>query len=137
MLAEPPPPYQVFSGSHVHRIREALLEGARSTRTLSEAGNRSIAIGRLCGRDGRPELHVHSDRLFLISGGSGLMRLGGTITDGDEVSSGEFLGRSDAHYTGYETQSLSAGTIVSIERGTPYQLIASGQDLTFVVVRLP
>jgi mannose-6-phosphate isomerase-like protein (cupin superfamily) len=135
-MAEPTP-YQVFSGSHVHRIREALIKGVRSTRTIFEAANRSIALGRLYGRDGRPELHVHSDRLFLISGGSGLIRLGGTIADGEEVSPGEFLGRSDAHYTGYETRSLRAGTIISIERGTPYQLIASEQDFAFIVIRLP
>ncbi len=135
-LAEPAPDFLILSCDEADRLREGLRDGS-STRTVREVEQHSIAVGRLGGRNGRPERHCFAARIFIITGGAGLIRLGGTIGDAEEVSPGEFLGKSDTHYIDYETRPLTSGMLVSVAAGTPYQLMAVGFDFAFIVVRLP
>jgi quercetin dioxygenase-like cupin family protein len=135
-MVKTPAAYAVFSQDEVESIRKDLCDRS-STQTIYKAAGYSVAVGRLRGRNGKPEVHHHSGRLFIITAGTGLIRLGGTIADAQEASPGEYLGRDDTQYVDYDSRSLHEGMIFSIAAGTAYQLMATAQDFAFVVVRLP
>jgi mannose-6-phosphate isomerase-like protein (cupin superfamily) len=135
-MGKTPAAYAMFSQDELESIRKNLCDKP-STQTIYKAADHSVSVGRLHGRNGRPEMHRHSGRLFMITAGTGLIRLGGTIADAQESSPGEYLGREDALYVGYEVRSLHEGVILSIAAGTPYQLMATARDFAFIVIRLP
>lgn len=127
--------FQLLTAADWARVCEALPANGPSTRDLARNPQFSVAVGRLRARDGRPEQHLRAARIFVIRQGTGLLRIGGVLSDPELVAPGELLG-SDATYFGYELVPLEPGTIVSIERGTAYQLLANEADFSFLVIRI-
>lgn len=96
----------------------------------------NVAVARVAKHNGPPELHRDSDRVFFIKNGVALMRVGGNIANSQEISPGEYRGKSDSSYTGYKEVQLKAGSVLSIPRNVAYQIIAEKGDVSFIVVRV-
>jgi len=107
--------------------------GPSTTNVVTEE-EYSVGLGKLSGREGRPEQHEDSARLFYILGGEGELRVGGSMEGPDVVSPGELLGDA-GRYDGFETVALAPGMLISIRNDVPYQLCAGSSEVSFLVIR--
>lgn len=107
-----------------------------STRNIVEARAYSLAVGHLADRNGLPEVHRRAARIFLILRGSATLRLGGRILTYDDHRPADFIATNERDYSAYRELRLARGMVVNLPAGTPYQLVAAGSDIRFIVVRI-
>ncbi len=84
-------------------------------------------------RKGAADVHEADDELFLVLSGSARSTLGGKITDAKAIAPHEYRGTL---ISGGSTRSVAAGDIVSVPRGTPHQMDATGGYILYVVVKI-
>jgi len=126
----------LFSPADVEQAFKQIPAKPPTNRNIVEQEHYQVAVARVAGRNGPPEHHRDSDRVFFVKSGKAVMRVGGQITDPQEVSPGEIRSASGAGYRDYREVTMEAGAIISAPRGVPYQIIAKDGDVSFVVVRI-
>ena len=84
-------------------------------------------------RKGAADVHEVDDELFFVLSGSARSTLGGQITDGKAIASQEYRG---TQISGGITRTVAEGDIVSVPRGTPHQMDATGGHILYVVVKI-
>lgn len=129
------PVYQLLTKADVRQaFKEIPLKPPTNKKIIDEA-NYNASVARVAGRNGPPEQHRDSDRIFFIKKGAARMRIGGEITDPKETSAGEYRSKSGTGYRGYDEVKIKGGTVLSVPRNIAYQIIAENADVSFIVVR--
>ncbi len=80
-----------------------------------------------------PEMHENADDIYFITGGKGTVYLGGEMVDVEEISRGEYMGKS---LKGGTATLVEPDDIVSIPRRTPHMLGCPEGEVEFYVVKI-
>lgn len=132
----PPHGYALLTDADIRRAFEQIPRKPPTNKKIVEQQHYSVAVARVVGRNGPVEHHRDADRLFFVKSGAAKMRVGGELTDREEVSPGEYRSKSGTGYANYRTVKMEAGAVLSVPRDVPYQLVAEGADVSFIVVRM-
>jgi hypothetical protein len=92
-----------------------------------------VKAARVENRDGPFERHDFEDRVFYVTSGAAVMRVGGKLIEPVRLGAGDY--RAD-RADGYREMPISTGSVLSVPSGIPYQIVASGTDISFVVVTI-
>ena len=107
-----------------------------TNKTIIAEDQYQVAVARVAGRDGPVELHRDSDRIFFVRSGRARLRIGGTLTNGREIAPGEWRDADGSSYRDYRTETMTDGSVISVPRRIPYQIIARDGDVSFTVIRI-
>ncbi len=80
-----------------------------------------------------PEMHDNADDIYFIVGGKGTVYLGGEIVDVEEISQGEYIGKS---LKGSTATLVEVNDVVSIPRKTPHMLGCPEGEVEFYIVKI-
>jgi mannose-6-phosphate isomerase-like protein (cupin superfamily) len=85
-------------------------------------------------KNGNGEIHRQYSDVFYVVKGKATLLTEGTLSEGKEISPGEWRGKAVA---GGKTTVLNPGDIVNIPVGTPHQLlIAPGDTFLYFIVKV-
>lgn len=107
-----------------------------TNKTIIDEKHYQLAVARVTGRDGPVELHQNSDRIFFVKNGRARLRIGGTLANGREIAPGEWRDAEGSSYRDYRTETMTEGSVISVPRRVPYQIIAHDGDVSFTVIRI-
>lgn len=131
-----PPTHKLLTKTDMQQAFREIPAKPPTNKNIFDEKHYNVAVARVTGRNGPPEQHSSSDRIFFIRKGSALMRIGGRITDPEEISSNEYRSKSGHGYADYEVLSIKAGSVLSVPRNIVYQIVAEKGDVSFTVVRI-
>jgi mannose-6-phosphate isomerase-like protein (cupin superfamily) len=102
---------------------DTLIPAAQATgssgETLADYGSYKLQLS-VRTRSGGAEVHAHWDDVIVVEAGSATLITGGTVAGGNTDGDGETRGTK---IDGGQTQTLSAGDMVTIRAGTPHQIL--------------
>ena len=107
-----------------------------TNKTIIAEDQYQVAVARVAGRDGPVEIHQDSDRIFFVKSGRARFRIGGTLENGREITPGEWRDTDGSNYRDYRTETIADGSVISVPRCIPYQIIAHDGDVSFLVIRI-
>lgn len=128
--------FHLLGKSEIERAFRELPKTPPTNQKIVDEDFYNVAVARVEKRNGPPELHLQSDRVFFIKKGKAVMRIGGTITDPKEVSPNEIRSTGGNGYSGYQEVTIRAGDVLSIPKNVAYQIVAEKTDVSFTVVRI-
>ena len=79
------------------------------------------------------EVHDASDDVYYILEGTAILMLGGTLSEPNEISPGEW--RSKAGSGGTEVQ-VQKGDLIVVPRGTPHQRTVTGKGFSMIIIKV-
>ncbi|MFN0121587.1 MAG: hypothetical protein ACKV2V_13925 [Blastocatellia bacterium] len=125
-----------FTAADIERAFQSIPTKPPTNKNIIEQQHYTVAVARVAGRNGPVELHRDSDRVFFVKAGKALMRVGGRLTNAQEIEPGEWRSADGKGYSEFRAEQMAAGSIISVPRNVPYQLIAQQGDVSFTVVRI-
>jgi len=116
----------------VAKLRSGELKGPQ---TLFERPNGPYRIftSFIDGRKGAADIHEVDDEVLVVLSGSARSTLGGEITDKKPTAPHEYRG---TQISGGTTHTVGVGDIISMPRGTPHQMDATGGHILYVVIKI-
>ena len=79
------------------------------------------------------EVHDASDDVYYILEGTATLMLGGTLTEPNEISPGEWRSKAGSGGTSVRVQK---GDLVVIPRGTPHQRTVTGKGFSMIIIKV-
>ena len=116
----------------VAKLRSGELKGPQ---TLFERPNGPYRIytSFIDGRKGAADIHEADDEVLVVLSGSAQSTLGGEIPDRNLAAPHEYRG---TQIRGGTTRTVGVGDIISMPRGTPHQMDATGGHILYVVIKI-
>jgi mannose-6-phosphate isomerase-like protein (cupin superfamily) len=116
---------------------DALVPAAKATgasgATLVDYGSYKLQLS-VRTASGGAEVHAHWDDVMMVEAGSATLLTGGAVVGGSTDENGETHGQK---IDGGQTQTLSAGDMITVRAGTPHQiLLTAGTVYEAVVVKV-
>jgi mannose-6-phosphate isomerase-like protein (cupin superfamily) len=134
-----PPGYKYWSASELKAAEKKLATKITDTNKIA-LDDRIIDHGSyfaaMVHREGNAPAEMHESwaDLYVISTGSGILEVGGTIPDGKETAPGEIRGSS---IQGATRQRLSPGDVVHIPARTPHNVVIEpGGQITYFIFKV-
>ena len=130
------------------KMKGKVIKASKSAAILAETSNEGESDAVLVNKDevgyglirvkfqnrvSIPEMHDNADDIYFIAGGKGTVYLGGEMVDVEEISQGEYIGKSLKRGT---ATLVEANDIVSIPRKTPHMLCCPQGEVEFYVVKI-
>ena len=79
------------------------------------------------------EVHDLSDDIYYVLEGEATLMLGGTLTEPNEISPGEWRSKTAA---GGKKISIKKGDLIVVPRGTPHQRTVTGKGFSMILIKV-
>jgi mannose-6-phosphate isomerase-like protein (cupin superfamily) len=79
------------------------------------------------------EVHDASDDIYYVLEGEATLVLGGTLTEANEISPGEWRSKTA---TGGQKVSIAKGDVIVVPRGTVHQRTVSGKTFSMILIKV-
>ena len=136
LMAADPAGFVIWTQSGIQGMEKKLaakVDGAHfASQQLEKFGNHYTMLAHRQG-DGSAELHETEADLFVVESGTAKLIVGGKIVNPKTTAPNEIRGSS---ITGGTEKTLSAGDIVHIPAKTAHQLLVSGGQFTYFVMKV-
>ena len=124
---------RAWSAAEIGTLMGALPDRPPTNREFLTESHYAVKVARVDNRNGPVESHQTQDRMFLVLHGTATLRVGGTAIAPRETAPGE---SQAAESRGYREMAMSPGSLLSVPRGVPYQIVAAGSKVEFLVIRV-
>jgi len=119
-------------GSEVLAAARKSASGSSGVKLEAYPGHFTMLTARV--KSGGAELHKHFNDILIVVDGEATEVVGGTLTEPQEVSPGEFHGSG---IVGGERHVMRKGDIIHISADTPHQtLLSPGATFTYYVIKI-
>jgi sialidase-1 len=106
----------VFDAQKISSAIDSLPSKPPTNRVIIDQRGHAVKVARVQKRNGPLEVQNDEERVFYILNGSGTLRLGAESAQREEK--------------------MLPGSVISVPRGMPYQIIAADSDVSFLVVEI-
>lgn len=79
------------------------------------------------------EVHDGSDDIYYVLDGRATLLLGGSLTDANEISPGEWRAKTSS---GGQKVTINKGDLIVVPRGTPHQRTATGKTFSMILIKV-
>ena len=123
----------VFSTAQMRALTAQALSSGSGGSTLADYGSHKVQIS-VRTTSGGAEIHGHFDDVMIVQQGTATLITGGTVPDAKAGTDGESRG---SKIEGGQSRTISVGDIVTVNAGTPHQLIIpAGATYSAVVIKI-
>jgi hypothetical protein len=124
---------RVLSKGEIRQAAHSLPAIPPTNRQILTEDHYAVKVAKLDHRTGPGELHRTEDRIFFGLKGSATVCTGGSLLEPKVVDTGESQGSGLA---GCTPLAIRPGSVISVPRGTGYQMQAPLSKVEFLVVRI-
>jgi len=104
---------RLVTADEINRAFAALPLRPPTNRTVHEINHAALKVARVEDRDGPREIHPCEDRIFYVTSGSARLK----VENERDIP-------------------MEVGSVIIVPRGAPYQILATGTKIEFLVVRV-
>ncbi len=124
---------RALSQDEIQQALHAIPAVPPTNRQILAEEHYAVKVAKLDHRTGPGELHQAEDRIFYGLKGSATVCAGGQLVEPKSIGAGEAQGSGLPGCTPF---ALTPGSVISVPRGTAYQMQAPLGKVEFLVVRI-